>query len=68
LFILDHNFRTRNTRKSFEVTKDSHLSLVSNKNFSEKLQSNSLGPGPGEVGEGGLKSSTYDVNFFHCKL
>jgi len=30
-------------------------SLVSNKNFSEILPSNGLGPGPGEVGQGGLK-------------
>jgi len=30
-------------------------SLVSNKNFSKILPSNGLGPGPGEVGQGGLK-------------
>jgi len=29
-------------------------SLVSNKNFNEILPSNGLGPGPGEVGQGGL--------------
>jgi len=29
-------------------------SLVSNKNFGEILPSNSLSPGPGEVGQGGL--------------
>jgi len=34
LFILDHNFWTRNTRKSI---KDSDSSLVSNENFSETL-------------------------------
>jgi len=49
------------------------------KNFSEMLPSNSLGPGSGEVGQGGLKVSTYDAthkkcatpnqkNFFHCTL
>ena len=31
------------------------LSLVSNKNLSEILPSNDLGPWPGEVGQGGLK-------------
>jgi len=35
--------------------KDSDCSLVSNKNFSEILPSNGLGPGPGEVGQGGPK-------------
>jgi len=30
-------------------------SLVSNKNFSEIQPSNALRPGPGEVGQGGLK-------------
>jgi len=30
-------------------------SLVSNKNFSEILPSNGLNPGPGEMGQGGLK-------------
>jgi len=33
LFILDHNFSTRNARKSIKGSKD--LSLVSNENFSE---------------------------------
>jgi len=36
-------------------------SPVSNKNFSEILPSNGLGPGPGEVGQGSLKVSTYDI-------
>ena len=35
--------------------KDSDCSLVSNKNFSEILPSNGLGPGPGEVSQVGLK-------------
>jgi len=30
LFILDHNFRTRNARKSIKGSKDSDWSLVSN--------------------------------------
>ena len=39
LFILDHNFWTRNARKLIKGSKDSVLSLVSNKNFSEILWS-----------------------------
>jgi len=35
LFILDHNFRTRNARKSIKTSKDSDSSQVSNENFSE---------------------------------
>jgi len=37
LFILDHNFRTRNARKSIKGSKDSDSSLVSSENFSETL-------------------------------
>jgi len=37
LFILDHNFSTRNARKPIKGSKDSDLSLVSNENFSETL-------------------------------
>jgi len=37
LFILDHNFRTRNARKSIKGPKDSDSSLVSNESFSETL-------------------------------
>jgi len=37
LFILYHNFRTRNIRKSIKGSQDSDLSLVSNENFSEIL-------------------------------
>jgi len=40
--------------RSPEVSKDSDFSLVSNKNFSKILPSNGLGPGPGEMGQGGL--------------
>jgi len=46
---------TRNPSRSSKVSKDSDFSLVSNKNFSEILPSTGLGPGPGEVGQGGLK-------------
>jgi len=35
--ILDHNFGTRNARKSIKGSKDSDSSLVSNENFSETL-------------------------------
>jgi len=37
MFILDHNFWTRNVTKSIKASKDSDSSLVSNENFSEKL-------------------------------
>jgi len=37
LFILGHNFWTRNVRKSIKGSKDSDSSLVSNENFSETL-------------------------------
>jgi len=37
LFILDHNFWTRNARKSIKGSKDSDSSLVSNETFSETL-------------------------------
>ena len=37
LFILDHNFWTKNARKLIKGSKDWDLSLVSNENFSEKL-------------------------------
>jgi len=36
-YILDHNFSTRNVRKSIKGSKDSDSSLVSNENFSETL-------------------------------
>jgi len=52
---LDHNFSTRNLRKSSKVSKDSDCSLVSKKNFRKILPSSGLGPGAGEVGQGGLK-------------
>jgi len=35
LFILDHNFSTRNARKSTKGSKDSDSSLVSNENYSK---------------------------------
>jgi len=37
LFILDHNFWTRNVRKSIKGSKDLDSSLVSNENFRETL-------------------------------
>jgi len=40
LFILDHNFSTRNARKSIKGSKDSDSSLVSNENCSETLWPN----------------------------
>jgi len=37
LFVLDHNFIIRNTRKSIKGSKDSGSSLVSNETFGEIL-------------------------------
>jgi len=42
LFILDHNFGTRNARKSIKGSKHSDSSLVSNENFSETLRPSGL--------------------------
>jgi len=55
LFTLDHNFWTWNPSRSSNVSKESDCSLISNKNFSEKLPSNGLSLGPGDVDQGGLK-------------
>jgi len=41
---------------SSKVSKDLDCGIVSNKNFSEILPSNSWRPGPGEVGQGGQKA------------
>jgi len=38
-----------------KLSKDSDCSLVSSKNFSKILSPNSWHPGPGKVGQGGLK-------------
>jgi len=40
---------------SSKVSKDSDCSLVSRKNFSKILPPNGWRPGPGKVGQGGLK-------------
>jgi len=45
LFILDHNFWTRNARKSIKGSKDSDLSLDSNENFRETLWPSGWAPG-----------------------
>jgi len=50
-----------NPQQGIQNIKDSDCSLVSSKNFSEILPHNNWRPGPGKVGQGGLKSSTYDV-------
>jgi len=54
-FNSDHNFLTWNPSRASKVSKDSDCSLVSSKNFSKILPSNDWCPGPGEVGQGGLK-------------
>jgi len=41
--------------KSSKVSKDLDCTLVSNQNFSKIIPSIGLGPGPGKVGQGGLK-------------
>ena len=53
--LLQIMFWTWNHSRSSKASKDSDCSLVSNKNFSELLPSIDLSPGPGEVGQGGLK-------------
>ena len=55
LLFLGHHFRTRNPSKSSKVSKNSDYSLVSNKNLSKILSSSTLGQGPYEVGQKGLK-------------
>ena len=45
----------QNPSRSSKVSKDSDCSLVSSKNFSEILPPNGWHPGPGKVGQGGLK-------------
>jgi len=76
---LDHNFSTKNPSKSSKVSKDLDCSLVSNKNFSEMLLSNGWRPGPGKVGQGGLKvlylwhhsqkiCNPQAKHFFECRL
>jgi len=52
---IGRNFLTRNPRKSSKVSKDLDFSLVFNENLSEMLPSSSLGLGPDEVGQKGLK-------------
>ena len=52
---LYHNFWTCNPSRSSKVSKDSNCSLVSSKNFSEIQPPNGWCPGPGKVGQGGLK-------------
>ena len=46
---------TRNHSRSSKVSKDSDCSLVFSKNFSEILPPNGWRPGPGKVGQDGLK-------------
>jgi len=76
---LDHNFWTRNPNRSSKVSKDLDCNLVSSKNFSEILPPNSWRPGPGKVGQGGLKvlhlwrhwqktCTLQAKNFFECRL
>jgi len=45
LYILDHNFPTRNARKSIKGSKDSDSSLVSNENFSKTFWPSGLALG-----------------------
>jgi len=43
------------------MLKSSDSCLVSNKNFSKKLLSSDLGPGPGSLNQNGQKYPHYDV-------
>ena len=52
---LHHNFWTRNPSRSSKISKDLDCSLVSSKNFSEILPPTGWRPGPGKVGQVGLK-------------
>jgi len=56
--ILDHNFWTRNARKSI---KDADSGLVSNDNFSEILLAYWLDPRPGNMSQMAQKLLHYDV-------
>jgi len=62
LFILDHNFSTRNARKSIKGSKDSYSSLVSNKNFSEILWPRSGALGQATELKWPKNYFTYDVS------
>ena len=77
LFILDHNFWTRNARKLIKGSKGSDSSLVSNENFSEILWSS--GWALGQVTWAKLAKNLPHLwrhrqrtqnqkNDFHCKL
>ena len=79
MFTLDHNVWTRNPNSSSEVSKDSDCSLVSNQNIGGVLPSDGLGPGPGELRQGGLKVLHFwrhsqkiripnQALFFECRL
>jgi len=75
---LHHNFWNWNPSRSSKVSKDSDCSLVSSKNFSEILSPNGWCPGPGKVGQGGLKvfhwrhsqknRTPKQIFFFECNL
>jgi len=75
LFILYHNFRTRNTRKLIKGSKDSDSGLVSNENFSEILWLSR----PGNMSQNGpklvhLRPHSQKIHtpqpkiFFECRL
>ena len=72
-------FWTRNPSRSSKVSKDLDCSIVSSKNFSEILPPNDWRPGPGKVGQSGLKflhlwrhsqktCTPQTKNFFECRL
>ena len=51
----DGELRVTTPSRSSKVSKDSDCSLVSSKNYSEILPHNGWRPGPGQMGQGGLK-------------
>jgi len=79
MFILDHNFWSRNARKSIKGSKDSDSSLVSNKNFNETLWPSGWALGQITEPKWPQNYFTYDVShkksaspnkkfFFECSL
>ena len=62
MFILEHNFRSRNARKSIKGSKDLDSSLVSNENFSETLWPSGWALGQATWAKMTQNYFTYDVS------
>jgi len=78
LFIIDHNFWTRNVRKLIKVSEDADCSLDSNENFIEILLSSGwaqvrwqqpkMAKNLPYVRRHSQKNKTQNQNFFYCSL